>query len=62
MGPKRNAGQAALVTLSPDGAVRAMVGGRDYAGSQFNRATQSLRQPGSAFKAFVYPGRLRGRA
>ena len=53
-GPKRNAGQAALVTLSPDGAVRAMVGGRDYARSQFNRATQSLRQPGSAFKAFVY--------
>ena len=53
-GPKRNAGQAALVTLSPDGAVRAMVGGRDYAGSQFNRATQSLRQPGSAFKAFVF--------
>jgi penicillin-binding protein 1A len=53
-GLKRNAGQAALVTLSPDGAVRAMVGGRDYAGSQFNRATQSLRQPGSAFKAFVF--------
>jgi len=53
-GPKRSAGQAALVTLSPDGAVRAMVGGRDYARSQFNRATQSLRQPGSAFKAFIY--------
>jgi penicillin-binding protein 1A len=53
-GPKHNAGQAALVTLSPDGAVRAMVGGRDYAHSQFNRATQSLRQPGSAFKAFVF--------
>ena len=53
-GQKRNAGQAALVTLAPDGAVRAMVGGRDYAGSQFNRATQSLRQPGSAFKAFVF--------
>src|SRR5215470_4730704 len=53
-GPKRNAGQAALVSLSPDGAVRAMVGGRDYATSQFNRATQSLRQPGSAFKAFVF--------
>jgi penicillin-binding protein 1A len=53
-GPKRNASQAALVTLTPDGAVRAMVGGRDYATSQFNRATQSLRQPGSAFKAFVF--------
>ena len=53
-GAKRNAGQAALVSLSPDGAVRAMVGGHDYANSQFNRATQALRQPGSAFKAFVY--------
>jgi penicillin-binding protein 1A len=53
-GPDRGASQAALVALSPDGAVRAMVGGRDYATSQFNRATQSLRQPGSAFKAFVF--------
>jgi penicillin-binding protein 1A len=53
-GAKRDAGQAALVTLSPDGAVRAMVGGRDYATSEFNRATQSLRQPGSAFKPFVF--------
>src|SRR5215470_18710516 len=53
-GAKRNAGQAALVSLTPDGAVRAMVGGRDYGISQFNRATQSLRQPGSAFKAFVF--------
>src|SRR5215813_6729789 len=53
-GPARNAGQAALVSLTPDGAVRAMVGGRDYANSQFNRAKQALRQPGSAFKAFVY--------
>ena len=50
----RKAEQAALVSLAPDGAVRAMVGGRDYAASQFNRATQALRQPGSAFKAFVY--------
>jgi penicillin-binding protein 1A len=40
--------------MSPDGAVRAMVGGRDYSGSQFNRATQAQRQPGSAFKPFVY--------
>ncbi len=46
--------QAALVAMSPDGAVRAMVGGRDYGASQFNRATQALRQPGSAFKLFVY--------
>jgi penicillin-binding protein 1A len=53
-GPERDASQAALVTLTPDGAVRAMVGGRDYATSEFNRATQSLRQPGSAFKAFVF--------
>ena len=46
--------EAALVALSPDGAVRAMVGGRNYAKSQFNRATQALRQPGSAFKPVVY--------
>ena len=37
-----------------EGAVRAMVGGRDYGESQFNRATQAQRQPGSAFKPFVY--------
>ena len=53
-GEARNVGQAALVAMSPDGAVLAMVGGRDYAASQFNRATQALRQPGSAFKLFVY--------
>jgi penicillin-binding protein 1A len=53
-GQKAAAGQAALVAMTPDGAVRAMVGGRDYGGSQFNRATQALRQPGSAFKPFVY--------
>ncbi len=46
--------QGALVAMSPDGAVRAMVGGRDYNQSQFNRATQAQRQPGSAFKPFVY--------
>ena len=51
---KANPSQAALVAMSPDGAVRAMVGGRDYGASQFNRATQALRQPGSAFKLFVY--------
>ncbi len=46
--------QAALVAVDPDGAVRAMVGGRDYGESQFNRATDALRQPGSSFKPFVY--------
>jgi len=46
--------QGALVAMSPDGAVRAMVGGRDYGQSQFNRAIQAQRQPGSAFKPFVY--------
>jgi penicillin-binding protein 1A len=46
--------QGALVAMSPEGAVRAMVGGRDYNESQFNRATQAQRQPGSAFKPFVY--------
>jgi penicillin-binding protein 1A len=53
-GPKAHASQAALVAMTPDGAVRAMVGGADYGRSQFNRATQALRQPGSAFKLFVY--------
>jgi penicillin-binding protein 1A len=48
------ASQAALVSMTLDGAVRAMVGGRDYAESQFNRATQGERQPGSSFKPFVY--------
>jgi penicillin-binding protein 1A len=46
--------QGALVAMTPDGAVRAMVGGRDYTLSQFNRATSAQRQPGSAFKPFVY--------
>lgn len=54
MGPKQNASQAALVAMTPDGAVKAMVGGVSYRDSQFNRATQALRQPGSAFKAFVF--------
>jgi penicillin-binding protein 1A len=53
-GAKAEISQAALVALSTDGAVRAMVGGRDYADSQFNRATAASRQPGSAFKPFVY--------
>jgi len=46
--------QGALLALAPDGAIRAMAGGRAYGQSQFNRATQAKRQPGSAFKPFVY--------
>jgi penicillin-binding protein 1A len=46
--------QGALVAMAPDGAVRAMVGGRNYAESQYNRAVTARRQPGSAFKPFVY--------
>jgi len=46
--------QGALVALDRDGAVRAMIGGRDYVDSIYNRATQAERQPGSAFKLFVY--------
>ena len=46
--------QAALVAMRPDGRVVAMVGGRSYAQTPFNRATQARRQPGSAFKLFVY--------
>ncbi|MBI4185146.1 MAG: PBP1A family penicillin-binding protein [Proteobacteria bacterium] len=53
-GRELRAGEGAIVAMAPDGAVRAMVGGRDYGESQFNRATQALRQPGSAFKPFVY--------
>lgn len=51
---KAGARQAALVALSPQGAIRAMIGGSDYARSQFNRATKAKRQPGSAFKPFVW--------
>ncbi len=46
--------QGAFVVLDPDGAIKAMVGGRNYAESQFNRASRARRQPGSAFKPFVY--------
>jgi len=53
-GEPHEASQAALLSMTPDGAIRAMIGGRSYAESQYNRATQSLRQPGSAFKLFVY--------
>lgn len=51
--------QGAIVAIDPtDGAIRSMVGGRDYVESQFNRATQAVRQPGSAFKPFVYAAAL----
>ena len=51
--------QAALVAMRPDGRIVAMVGGRDYAASPFNRVTQARRQPGSAFKLFVYLAAMR---
>jgi penicillin-binding protein 1A len=51
--------QAALVAMRPDGRVVAMVGGKSYADSPFNRATQARRQPGSAFKLFVYLAAMR---
>ncbi|MGN6100966.1 MAG: transglycosylase domain-containing protein [Devosia sp.] len=54
LGARYNATQAALVATQVDGAVVAMVGGVDYSKSQFNRATDSLRQPGSSFKIFDY--------
>ena len=56
--------QAAIVVMSPDGAVRAMVGGRDFGGGegQFNRATQAQRQTGSLFKTFVYAAALQAGA
>ena len=53
-GHKARASEGALVAMAPDGAVRAMVGGLDYDASQFNRASAAERQPGSAFKPFVY--------
>ena len=53
-GPEHRASEGAVVVLDPHGAVRALIGGRSYQASQFDRATRALRQPGSAFKAFVY--------
>jgi penicillin-binding protein 1A len=53
-GAKLDVSQGALVALAPDGAVKALVGGRDYTKSQFNRATSARRQPGSSFKPFTY--------
>ncbi|MEQ1725655.1 MAG: transglycosylase domain-containing protein [Sphingopyxis sp.] len=52
--------QVALVAMRPNGEVVAMIGGRSYADSPFNRATQALRQPGSTFKLVVYLAALRG--
>ncbi|MGI8610855.1 MAG: transglycosylase domain-containing protein [Sphingomicrobium sp.] len=61
IGPLNGKGgaQAAIVAMRPDGRVVAMVGGRSYKASPFNRATQARRQPGSAFKLFVYLAALR---
>lgn len=53
-GEKHNISQGAILVMRPDGAVLAMVGGKNYSGSQFNRATQAKRSPGSSFKPFVY--------
>ena len=53
-GAKAGVSQGAIVSMTPDGAVRALVGGRNYAESQYNRAVAAKRQPGSAFKPFVY--------
>ncbi len=53
-GPKKKVTQGALVAMTPDGAVKAMIGGVSYSKSQYNRAAQAKRQPGSVFKLFVY--------
>lgn len=58
-GEERRAREAALVSMTPQGALKAVVGGRDYEASQFNRATDALRQPGSSFKPIVYLAALR---
>ena len=55
-----SAGQSAIVAMNLDGGVLSMIGGRDYGDSQFNRVTQAQRQPGSAFKVFVYLAGLKG--
>lgn len=57
-GERAGASQAALLSLSADGAIRAMVGGTDYIESPFNRAVQARRQPGSTFKPFIYAAAL----
>ena len=53
-GGKFGVSQGALVALDPDGSIRALIGGRNYAESQFDRAVSARRQPGSSFKPFVY--------
>lgn len=53
-GAEAKVSQAAALVMTPEGAIRAMIGGKDYSSSEFNRATQALRQPGSAFKPVVY--------
>ncbi|WP_321339035.1 penicillin-binding protein 1A [uncultured Cohaesibacter sp.] len=53
-GKRYDVSEAAAVLMEPDGAVVAIIGGKDYGKSQFNRATDALRQPGSSFKPFVY--------
>ncbi|WP_405030064.1 PBP1A family penicillin-binding protein [Neorhizobium sp. 2083] len=58
-GKTLGASQAALVAMTPEGAVVAMVGGHDYKTSQFNRAVTAMRQPGSTFKLFVYYAALK---
>ena len=58
-GDDKHATQAALVAMRPDGAVLAMIGGRNYAQSQYNRAVQAQRQPGLSFKLFDYYAALR---
>jgi penicillin-binding protein 1A len=57
-GKKLDVSQGALVSIDGSGAVRAMVGGYDYSTSQFDRASEARRQPGSAFKPFVYMAAL----
>ncbi|WP_127076888.1 transglycosylase domain-containing protein [Rhodomicrobium lacus] len=53
-GRTARATEAAVLLMTPDGAIRAMIGGRNHAESQFNRAVRAMRQPGSAFKPFIY--------
>ncbi len=53
-GGRRNVSQAALVAMAPDGAILALIGGRDYLQSRFNRVTQASHQPGSLFDLFIY--------
>ncbi|MBI1360963.1 MAG: PBP1A family penicillin-binding protein [Alphaproteobacteria bacterium] len=58
MGAEKHASEAAALLVDTSGAIRAMVGGKDYNKSQFNRAVQARRQPGSSFKMFVYAAAL----